>query len=157
MPCNFASREKLKIKCNDESGHELCGNHRIDNWHPLISQIAGDCQIVSACQLEATKPRRWSRNIPRTNCRFTNHDHFPILIATLRLVLSVNSLVKPLKNSRFLRAFLAFIFLFLLRTASLNWRAYFSKNRFNYFRNNYVLLTYKFSWYYRYYVILQSY
>ena len=57
MPCNFASREKLKIKCNDESGHGLCGNHRIDNWHPLISQIAGDCQIVSACQLlGATKP-----------------------------------------------------------------------------------------------------
>lgn len=48
MPCNFASRENLEIKRADESGRELCGNQRIDNGWPLISQIAADCQIVSA-------------------------------------------------------------------------------------------------------------
>lgn len=45
--CCVRFHENLKIKRIDESGRGLCGNQRVDNWRLLISQMAGDCQIVS--------------------------------------------------------------------------------------------------------------
>lgn len=91
MPCNFASRENLGIKRADESERELCGNQRIDNRRPLISQIAADCQIVS---VEWRRQKRDRETLPRTNCGFTNHNH-PILLSILLVIVRSKASFTP--------------------------------------------------------------
>lgn len=91
MPCNFASRENLEIKRADESGRELCGNQRIDNRWPLISQIAGDCQIVS---VEWRRQKRDRGTLPRTNHGFTNHNH-SILLSILLVIVRFKASFTP--------------------------------------------------------------